>query len=643
MPLITISNLNKALGSPPALVLRDVNLEIQRGEFIAIVGQSGSGKSTLLNILGLLDRPTSGSYLINGIETSCLDMDQLAALRRETFGFVFQRYNLLPRLNCLENVALPAVYSGMVRKERYERSAELLHSLELDHKANNLPSELSGGQQQRVSIARALMNGGEIILADEPTGALDTQSGETVIQLLRDLHMHGHTILLVTHNPDIAAFASRVIEICDGKIIRDHATGTIRQVPCCRRREESVVPIPRTVDFFLEAMRMAMQSIYAHKLRSILTMLGIIIGIASVISVIALGTGSQNKIIADIQEIGTNTIEVFAGERIGDTNARRIQTLSVEDVAALERQPFLTGASPKSTAQALAVHGNRSSNVVLNGVNEQYFRIKGMRLASGRYFSRHEVEGLASVAVIDHNTKRTLFPDHTAVGEVLFCNNHPLRVVGVFQEINNPYANTSSLAVYVPHSSMVYKITGSQELNSIIVQVDDAVQTQVAEKNLSDLIAMRHGAKDFHTFNIDSIRRLVEDTTKTMTLLISGVALISLVVGGIGVMNIMLVSVTERTSEIGLRMAIGARRSSILQQFLIESVIICILGGLLGVLLAFLGRPALNLIVGEFPLEYSLGSILLSLGCSSFLGIFFGYLPAQSASRLHPIEALRRD
>lgn len=209
-------------------VLHGITLDIRAGEFVAIKGASGSGKSTLMNILGCLDSPSGGEYLLDGEDVSTLDADELAALRRRTFGFVFQSYNLIATSTAQENVEVPAIYAGMPAAERHERAAELLGSLKLGDRLDHRPNQLSGGQQQRVSIARALMNGGRIILADEPTGALDSQSGEDVMALLRSMHEQGNTIIVITHAREVAERADRLIEIRDGQILSDT---TMRDMP----------------------------------------------------------------------------------------------------------------------------------------------------------------------------------------------------------------------------------------------------------------------------------------------------------------------------------------------------------------------------------------------------------------------------
>lgn len=630
-------------GDNTVQVLKGIDLTIEAGEFIAIIGQSGSGKSTLMNILGCLDSATGGSYSVGGKETAHLNPDELAALRRQKFGFIFQRYNLLSALSARDNVALPAVYAGMPQAQRNARAEALLQELGLEHKAASRPNELSGGQQQRVSIARALMNGGEILLADEPTGALDSESGLMVMDIITRLHRQGHTVIVVTHDPNIAAYAERVIEIKDGQIIRD-----TRQRPPAAQGTLNSLPQKHGLGFykdqFLEAFSMSVQAVAAHKLRSLLTMLGIIIGIASVVSVVALGKGSQEKILENISAMGTNTISIFPGEGAGDMNAAKVKSLSVEDAQIIAAQSYVQSATPNTGGGGTVTWRNSSLSAQANGVGAQSFDVSGLKLARGRFFNEDDVRHNAQVAVIDANTVAKLFPaGHDPIGEVILFNKRPLRVIGTTQKETNRFAISDELNIYAPYTTVMNQITGTKSIGSITVKVRDDVTSQVAEKNLTDLLKSRHGSQDFFTHNLDSIKQTIEATTNTMTLLISSIALISLVVGGIGVMNIMLVSVTERTREIGIRMAIGARRHNILQQFLIEAVLICLIGGMAGIALSWLISVAFNHLVSDFAMSFSPASIATAVLCSSAIGVVFGFMPARNASRLNPIEALSRE
>ena len=645
MSLIECKNINRYFGSGAnrVHVLKDVSLSIEKGDFVAIIGQSGSGKSTLMNILGCLDSATSGSYQIDGIETAKMEPDELAALRRERFGFIFQRYNLLGSLTARDNVALPAVYMGMGGKERSNRAEKLLQDLGLEGKEGNKPSELSGGQQQRVSIARALMNGGEIIFADEPTGALDTASGKNVIEIIQKLHKEGHTVIMVTHDPGIAAIANRIIEIRDGEIISDSSKNPeIPESKIERIKEKSSWLF--YYDQFVEAFKMSVQAIMAHKMRSLLTMLGIIIGIASVVSVVALGNGSEKKILADISAMGTNTISIFPGRGFGDRRSGRIKTLTIDDAKVIAKQSYVASATPQTTSGGTLTYRNTDLSASLYGVGEQYFDVLGLKLESGRLFDESDVKEDAQVVVIDQNTKEKLFgADVNPLGKTVLFNKRPLTVIGVMQKEENSFGNSDVLMLWSPYTTVMHQITGESHTNSITVKIKDDANTQVAEKGLTELLKTRHGTEDFFMNNSDSIKQMVETTTGTMKLLISSIALISLVVGGIGVMNIMLVSVTERTKEIGVRMAIGARRNNILQQFLIEAVLICIIGGLVGVGLSTAISLVFNHFVTEFPMEISVMSVIGAVVCSTAIGVAFGFMPANRASRLNPIDALAQD
>lgn len=638
MKLIEIQQLNKYVGNAenPSHILKDVNLTIERGDFVAIIGASGSGKSTLMNILGCLDTASSGSYKINGQETQALSPDQLSDLRQRQFGFIFQRYNLLSALNATDNVALPAVYAGVSAQDRKDRAKQLLAKLALEDKTEHRPNQLSGGQQQRVSIARALMNGGEVILADEPTGALDSQSGKMVLEILQSLHNEGHTLIMVTHDPSIAAHAHRIIEIRDGEIIRDE-----RKQPL--KKSESFAPKTTKNRFFvqiMEAFKMAGGAIVAHKMRALLTMLGIIIGIASVISVVALGKGSQEQILSNINSLGTNTMDIMNGTGFGDRRANVNRNLTISDAEMLAQQNFVESTTPNSSRSGTIIYRNQAVSGSVRGVGEQFADVKGLSVTEGRFFTVEEVERAAQVVVIDNYTRKELNLTRV-VGEVILVDKKPLTIIGVAEQNGNNMS--SNLTLWTPYTTLMQRISGAKQIDSLTVKIKDDVESQTAEKRITELLTAKHGKKDFFIMNTDTIKQTITSTTNTMTLLISSIALISLIVGGIGVMNIMLVSVTERTKEIGVRMAIGARRQHILQQFLIEAVLICLLGGVLGILLAVLVITGFNSLGADFKMTLSPFSVVVAVVCSTLIGVLFGYIPARNASRLNPITALAQE
>ncbi|MBS9477040.1 MacB family efflux pump subunit [Ancylobacter radicis] len=669
-PLIVLEGLRRDFqaGEGTLTVLKDIDLTIEAGEMVAIVGASGSGKSTLMNILGCLDRPSAGHYRVAGKETSELDADELAALRREHFGFIFQRYHLLSELTALGNVEMPAIYAGWSARDRQARAAALLGRLGMGDRLRHRPGQLSGGQQQRVSIARALMNGAEVILADEPTGALDRQSGEEVLKILGELNAEGRTVIIVTHDMNVAARAGRIIELSDGLVVADRRTeqATPEQAapapaaaaPADHPPDSAPQPAPARIaraapsswhsglDQFGEAFRMALRSMNAHRLRTGLTMLGIVIGIASVVCVVALGEGSRQKVLSNISGLGTNTIEIFAGKDFGDTRSGKITTLVVADARELARQPYVAAATPTVSTSSTVRFGAKEASALVNGVSEQYFAAKGTKLASGRFFDATDVANRALEVVVDENTRKALFDEVglSALGQVIFIGSVPARVIGVTQTQQGGFGSSQNLSLYLPYTTVQTRFLGSTSLRSITLKVHDEVESAYAEQAVTAFLTQRHGTKDFFIINTDDIRRTITSTTQALTLLIAAIAVISLVVGGIGVMNIMLVSVSERVGEIGVRMAVGARQNNILQQFLTEAVMVCLLGGMLGIALALGFGFAFNLVAGSmFSLIYSSTSIIAAVACSSLIGIVFGFLPARSASKLDPVVALARD
>lgn len=643
-PLISLRGISRSFiaGDQFITVLRDVDLDIQPGEFVAIIGASGSGKSTLMNILGCLDRPTGGTYAFGGQDVASLEPDAQAGLRREHFGFIFQRYHLLGDLDAVGNVATPAIYAGMDGGKRRARAAALLGALGLQDRLNHRPNALSGGQQQRVSVARALMNGGEVILADEPTGALDTKSGADLIALLKDLNAKGHTIIVVTHDPGVAAQANRTIEISDGQIVRD--TGASNAAPAPRMEmQPSTASKGALLGRVIEAFRIALGAMRAHPLRSFLTMLGIIIGIASVVLVVALGSGTQAKVLQDISSLGSNTITIRAGTGFGSRDASRIRTLVIGDALALSQQDFAVSVSPAANSSATVVSGNVSATAQINGVSAGYFAATNFAVIAGIGFSADDVETRAQVAVIDADSRARFFPGgRDPVGQVLILGRVPMRVIGVVQAGGASFG-PDSLKVWVPYTTVMSRLTGQSHLSNIAVQVADSYSSADAEAAIDALMLARHGTRDFFLSNSDTIRSTITSTARALTALVAMIAVISLIVGGIGVMNIMLVSVTERTREIGLRMAIGARRSDIVSQFLIESVLLSLTGGVLGIALALGGGTLAIWAFPDVPLIFSGASVAVAFLSSTLIGITFGFLPARAASRLDPVVALSRD
>ncbi|MGE0108372.1 MAG: MacB family efflux pump subunit [Bdellovibrionales bacterium] len=653
-PLLELKGLSRQYGQGQSVVraLDDVNLTVNAGEMLAIVGASGSGKSTMLNILGCLDKPTSGQYIVAGQDTSTMSSNELARLRREYFGFIFQRYHLLNDHSAIENVAVPAVYAGIDRTERLDKAAHLLEQLGLKGRESHKPNELSGGQQQRVSIARSLMNGGSVILADEPTGALDSHSGQDMLKLLEELHKKGHTIIIVTHDMSVAEHAERVIEIKDGRIIADRETKKAEQrEPLSGSKIKSFLPqitegtpFQKWRDSVREALWIALLSMVSHRMRTLLTMLGIIIGIASVVSVVALGEGSQQQILKDISAMGTNTLNIYPGKGFGDRDSQKVHTLVPADATALAQQSYIDSATPVIGTSVTLRYQNVSASARVRGVGEQYFQVRDLSMDQGVAFDQRSVKRQSQEVVIDENTKKQFFGTGVnPVGKVIFLGSVPCRIIGVLKTKESGIGNDENLNVYVPYTTAMTRLIGQRYLQSIMVRLNDDIAQTAAEEGIVKLLTARHRAQDVYVFNTTNIRKTIESATSTMRLLTGMIAVISLIVGGIGVMNIMLVSVTERTREIGVRMAVGACQRDIMTQFLIEAVLVCCLAGFIGVLTALGFGQVFATFNTSFSMIFSPLSIVAAFACSTLIGIVFGFLPARNAARLDPIDALARE
>ncbi|MCK7545677.1 MacB family efflux pump subunit [Marinobacter bryozoorum] len=638
-PLIELRDITRTYynGDIAVPVLRGINLSIRRGEFVAIMGASGSGKSTLMNILGCLDRPTSGAYRFDGEDVSALDSDGLARLRREAFGFVFQSYNLLPGISACENVEMPASYASLKRGQRQDRARELLVRLGLDERMDHRPGQLSGGQQQRVSIARALMNGGEIILADEPTGALDSQSGREVMTLLQELSDEGYTIILITHDSKVADHAHRRIEIADGQIISDPGPDDASQSRPLQRQ-----PLRHAPSVFRElyqGARTALKSMTGNLFRTALTLLGIVIGVASVITMLAIGDGAREQVVDRISAMGSNLLLVrpgAPGQRRGSWN---IATLVPEDVDAINTLPNITAAIPELTGSQTLRYNNADHQAEVNATSWQFPVARQWPVAHGSFFDQRDEGEYAPVAVLGKTAADALFGQQDPLGHYVLMNNVLFQVVGVMSERGaSPMGQDQDDVVFVPYTTGSMRLFGQRHLRNVTIAVDDTSLMDEVQAQVHQLLLQRHGVEDFQIRNMASLIDTVSETQDTFTWLLGSVAAISLLVGGIGVMNIMLVSVTERTREIGVRMATGTRTRHILQQFLLEALAVSALGGLIGVALG-LGAAATISELGT-PVSYSLLPVVLAFSCAFGTGLLFGYLPARKASRLDPVTAL---
>ena len=641
-PLIELRDICRTFvtgGGVEVRALRDVSLKIYDGEFVSIMGQSGSGKSTMMNILGCLDRPTSGDYLFAGKNIRTFDADSLAWLRREAFGFVFQSYNLLGTATAQENVEVPAIYAGLPQAQRFERAAQLLTSLGLGDRMDHRPNQLSGGQQQRVSIARALMNGGQVILADEPTGALDSQSGIEVMALLKNLAAKGHTVIIITHDPKIAEQTDRQIELLDGQVVKD--TGVAfnddshdAEVSFASRSEH--LSAAASVAEVKEAVRMAFRSLRANIFRTVLTLLGIVIGVASVVAMLAIGEGAQRDIIDRISSMGVNLLSI----RSYYGRSSEAQQLTIDDAKAIELEvPNVKATMAEITGSAIIRYGNRDFESDIISTNANLPETRNWPLASGVFFTEEDSETFTPVAVLGATVLDELFESgEDPLGEYILINNVPFLVIGTMTRKGASGWRDQDEVVFLPLKTGGLRIFGRQYLRTLTVAVDDPEFIDDTEMAVRTLLMTRHGTEDFRVNNSAELIENVSESQQTFTILLGSVAAISLLVGGIGVMNIMLVSVTERTREIGIRMATGARQSDIMLQFLSEAIVVSAIGGMLGILLG-VGVAKIIATLGTSTVV-SATPMMLAFTCAAATGLIFGFAPARKAARLDPVEAL---
>jgi len=625
-------------GDTTVRALDGVSLSIKPGEFVAIMGQSGSGKSTLMNIIGCLDRPTSGSYRVLSKEAAYLSADELAALRRETFGFVFQRYNLLATATAGENVEIPSVYAGLAKHKRTERALKLLDRLGLGDRTDHRPAELSGGQQQRVAIARALVNDPPVILADEPTGALDSHSGDEVLALLKQLHAGGRTIILITHAENVAQHADRIVRIQDGRILEDSGPAHERTAAAAEDDRDLSKGVTLAASM-QEALVTAWRSLRVNLFRTVLTLLGIIIGVAAVVAMLAVGEGSRQKVLDRISSFGTNLMLIRPGAA-GIRNTGDIATLVPDDAAAIKALPNVEAALPERSGRATVRLGNIDYQTSVQGTGEDFPTARDWPVAEGQFFNSDDMKHYAAVVVLGRTVAKTIFPNgDSPIGKYVLLKNVPFLVTGVMTEKGaSPNGTDQDDVIFVPITTGLVRLFGKNYLSSITIKVKDAADIDATQQSVENLLRERHKTEDFSVRNMASFLQAAMETQDTFTLLLGTVAAISLLVGGIGVMNIMLVSVVERTREIGIRMATGARMRDILLQFNIEAAVVCAAGGVLGILIGIAAGMILR--YSGMAVIFSVTPALLAFACASATGLIFGYLPARKAAQLDPVIAL---
>ncbi|MFA5005571.1 MAG: ABC transporter permease [Candidatus Omnitrophota bacterium] len=645
------------MGDVKVEALRGVSLKISSGEFVAIMGASGSGKSTLMHVLGLLDRPDSGQYLLGGEDVTDLTDKELALVRNQLVGFVFQQFHLLPRMTALENAELPLVYAG--KRHLKDKAIREIEEVGLKDRMLHRPNEMSGGQQQRVAIARSLVCDPPIIFADEPTGNLDSKSKEEIINILKKLNEKGKTIIIVTHENEIAAYAKRVITMRDGQVISDKSVaapatsatavpgGSANLVKDILAKSGSAVKGGME---FLDYLRQAVSAMLAHRMRAFLSILGILIGVAAVIAMLAIGQGSKESIQKQLESLGSNLLMIRPGApRSGGVALQSGSTtrFTLQDVTEIKKlNDSVSRASPSVSSRAQIVYGNKNWNTKVEGVGVEYAQLRAAVPVIGRFFTEEEVKMRNKVALLGTTVVKEVFGDANPIGETIKINLINFKVIGILPEKGSFGPQDQDDTAVIPITTAMYRVLGKQYVDSIYVEAKSADTIDTAQEEIEKLIIKQHrlitdDQKDsFQIRNMSEFKKTLESTTQTMSLLLGAIAAISLLVGGIGIMNIMLVSVTERTREIGLRKAIGANNKDIMTQFLIEAVLMSLIGGIAGIMLGS-GIAVMITMVAKWSVSISLSSVVLATVFSLIVGVVFGLWPAKQAAQLNPIEALR--
>ncbi|MDD4941060.1 MAG: ABC transporter permease [Candidatus Omnitrophica bacterium] len=654
--MIEIKNIHKTytMGEVDVKALDGVSLKIAEGEFVAIMGASGSGKSTLMHVLGLLDRPDSGEYYLQGKEVTSLSDEELAVVRNGLIGFVFQQFHLLPRMSALENAELPLIYAG--KRHLRARAEKELAEVGLQDRISHRPSELSGGQQQRVAIARSLVNDPVILLADEPTGNLDSKSKAEIMAILKDLNARGKTVVVVTHEPEVAGQARRVIQMRDGRIISDERVRQAGAGTTAAGREtgsfvNEILHEHHSASGkikFVDYVRQAMSAMVSHKMRSLLSILGILIGVAAVIAMLALGSGAKASIEQQLASLGSNLLWIHASRaRTGGVAVQATVTRFTKDtVNAVAQQPSVKRVYGSVSSRGQVVYGSNNVNTQIEGVDVAYAPMRASVPSVGRFFTEQEVRNRDKVAVLGTTAVTNLFGNNNPVGETIKINLINFKVIGILPTKGGGGFRDQDDIVIIPLTTAMYRVLGKQYIDNIYAEAVSADAVDEAQEEITQALIKHHRIRGknindaFDIRNMSDIKSTLESTMHTLTMLLGSIAAISLLVGGIGIMNIMLVSVTERTREIGLRKAIGANNKDIMVQFLIEAVLMSFIGGVAGIVIG-VGASSLMKIIAGWAVKVSASSIFLSTAFSLMVGIVFGLWPAQKASQLNPIDALR--
>ena len=668
--LISLRHIERAYhkGALNIAALHDIDIEIAEGEFLAIMGPSGSGKSTLLHLLGCLDRPTGGAYHLDGVDVTTLNDAELSRIRSQKIGFVFQAFNLLAQHTVEENIAAPLLYAAagaFLPSQTRQTVHALAEQVGLRHRLSHRPTELSGGEMQRVAIARALILQPRVILADEPTGNLDSRTSDEIMALLAALHQQGHTLIVVTHEPRIAAFAQRILHLKDGAIERIETPRTALPgfetlaglAPRATKSEAHASQHPATprVSFFVSMLRVAMQGVLLHKLRSLLSVLGIVFGIGAIIAMLAIGAGAKQELLEQINLLGTNTMTIKAvappEESLERGYGQRSEGLTEDDADRLAQvSPFVQAIAPVRLLTLPAQYQQQTAQADLVGTTPAYQQSGNLSLHAGRFLTDGDLSEASRVCVIGDEIRQALFAFRNPLGELIKIREEWFQVVGVLS--NRQAASKKQTLIQMRNvnrqviiplatAAMFSPPQERRRIQEIAIRVDEARNVDAAARLIrSALTRLHYGANDYEVMIPRELLRQSQQTQRVFNIVMGSIAGISLLVGGIGIMNIMLANVTERTREIGLRRAIGASQRMILLQFLIETLTLTLVGGVSGIALGVGGAWLITAFAG-WRTVISLDTILIACGVSAVIGLIFGLYPASQAARKHPIAALR--